>query len=150
MNETRPNTYPVRVGRANEPARLEWVVDSDFRFFPAMPGEVFGYTLHPENLTTNKVAAAYGRREPRDKVDLLTIHDRILPLGAAIWAASGKTLGFTPEGIVNEIRRVARYTAADFRRHHGVAEGTIGRRGGLRESRSRDSSSLPWRRLSHR
>jgi len=49
-------------------------------------------------------------------VDLLTIHDRILPLGAVVWASAGKALGFTPEGIINEIRRMARYTEADFRR----------------------------------
>ena len=63
-----------------------------------------------------KWLAAYGRREPRDVVDLLTIHDRILPLGAVVWASVGKTLGGTPEGIINEIRRTARYTGADFRR----------------------------------
>ena len=40
----------------------------------------------------------------------------ILPLGAAVWASVGKALGFTPEGIINEIRRTARYTEADFRR----------------------------------
>ena len=85
-------------------------------FFPTIQDEVFGYVLHPIDLATNKVAAAYGRREPRDVVDLLTIHERILPLGAVVWASAGKTLGFTPEGIVNEIRRVARYTEADFRR----------------------------------
>jgi hypothetical protein len=49
-------------------------------------------------------------------VDLLIIHERILPLGAAVWASVGKALGFTPEGVVNEIRRTARYTEADFRR----------------------------------
>jgi hypothetical protein len=70
--------------------------------------------LHPADLATNKVSAAYGRREPRDVVDLLTIHDSILPLGAAVWASAGKALGFTPEGIINQIRRMARYTAADF------------------------------------
>jgi hypothetical protein len=47
---------------------------------------------------------------------LLTIHERILPLGAVVWASAGKALGFTPEGIINEIRRLARYTDADFRR----------------------------------
>jgi hypothetical protein len=46
----------------------------------------------------------------------MTVHERILPLGAAVWASVGKTLGFTPEGIINEIRRTARYTEADFRR----------------------------------
>lgn len=33
-----------------------------------------------------------------------------------MWASAGKALGFTPEGIINEIRRTARYTAADFGR----------------------------------
>jgi hypothetical protein len=111
-----PAIYTVLAERSPEATKLEWVVDSDFRFFPTMPDETFGYALHPVDLATNKAAAAYGRREPRDVVDLLTIHDRILPLGAVIWASAGKALGFTPEGIVNEIRRVARYTEADFRR----------------------------------
>ena len=96
-----PNIYPVLAERANETTRLEWVVDSDFRFFPAMRDETFGYVLHPVDLATNKVAAAYGRREPRDVVDLVTIHDQILPLGAVVWASAGKALGFTPEGIIN-------------------------------------------------
>ena len=111
-----PNIYTVVVKRGSESTKLEWVVDSDFRFFPTMRDEMFGYLLHPVDLATNKVSAAYGRREPRDAVDLLTIHDGILPLGAVVWAAAGKAVGFTPEGIINEIRRVARYTEADFRR----------------------------------
>ena len=58
----------------------------------------------------------HGLRQPRDVVDLVSIHERILPLGAAVWAAAGKAVAFTPEGIINEIRRVARYTEDDFRR----------------------------------
>jgi hypothetical protein len=111
-----PAIHTVLVERAGEATKLEWVADSDFRFFPTVPDEMFGYILHPVDLATNKVSAAYGRREPRDVVDLITIHERILPLGAAIWASVGKALGFTPEGIINEIRRTARYTEADFRR----------------------------------
>jgi hypothetical protein len=111
-----PAIHSVMVTRAGEATKLEWVADSDFRFFPTIPDETFGYILHPVDLATNKVAAAYGRREPRDVVDLLTIHERILPLGAAVWASAGRALGFTPEGIINEIRRMARYTTADFRR----------------------------------
>ena len=110
--------YSVLARRANEATKLEWVVDSDFRFFPAVRDEEFGYVLHPADLATNKVAAAYGRREPRDIVDLITIHDTFLPIGAAVWAAAGKALGFTPEGIIDEIRRNSRYTAEDFHRIH--------------------------------
>ena len=47
---------------------------------------------------------------------MLTVDDRILPLGAVVWAAVGKSLGFTPEGLINEVRRLGRYTAADFQR----------------------------------
>ena len=81
-----PAIYSVLAARQEETTRLEWVADTDFRFFPTMPDETFGYILHPIDLATNKVSAAYGRREPRDVVDLLTIHERILPLGAVVWA----------------------------------------------------------------
>jgi len=57
-----------------------------------------------------------GRREPRDIVDLVLIHRDILPLGAVIWAAAEKALGSTPEGLINEIRRLAHYTESDFAR----------------------------------
>jgi hypothetical protein len=111
-----PMIYTAFVERSGETTKLEWVADSDYRFYPTIPDEEFGFVLHPVDLATNKVAAAYGRREPRDIVDLLTIHEQILPLGAAIWASVGKSLGFTPEGVINEIRRTARYTKEDFDR----------------------------------
>ncbi len=111
-----PNYYSVLVRGDDEATKLEWVVDSDFRFFPAQRDDLFGYVLHPVDLATNKVMAAAGRREPRDVVDLVMIHEQVLPLGAVVWAAVGKSLGFTPEGLINEIRRLARYTEADFRR----------------------------------
>ena len=41
---------------------LEWLVDSAYRFFPAMPDELFGYVLHPADIATNKALAAAGRR----------------------------------------------------------------------------------------
>jgi hypothetical protein len=59
--------------------------------------------------------AAAGRRELRDIVDLVTVHERILPLGAVIWAAVDKSPGFTPEGLIAEIRRNANYAAAEWR-----------------------------------
>jgi hypothetical protein len=111
-----PLFYQALVSAAGDTTRLEWVVDSDFRFYPAQPDPDFGYVLHPVDLATNKIMAAAGRREPRDIVDLIDIHDSILPLGAVAWAAVGKSLGFTPEGLINEVRRLARYRDEDFRR----------------------------------
>lgn len=111
-----PLFFQALVSVSGAATRLEWVVDSDFRFYPAQRDAEFGYVLHPVDLATNKIMAAAGRREPRDIVDLVDIHARILPLGAVAWAAVGKSLGFTPEGLINEVRRLARYRTEDFER----------------------------------
>lgn len=110
-----PLIYAAEVTGQDAGTRLEWVVDSDFRFFPTMRDETFGYVLHPVDLAINKVMAAAGRREVRDLVDVVTVHDTILPLGPVIWAAVEKSPGFTPEGLIAEIRRNANYPAAEWR-----------------------------------
>jgi hypothetical protein len=110
-----PLVYAAEVTSHDAGTRLEWVVDSDFRFFPTMRDDTFGYVLHPVDLAMNKVMAAAGRREVRDLVDLETVHETILPLGAVIWAAVEKSPGFTPEGLIAEIRRNSRYPAAEWR-----------------------------------
>jgi hypothetical protein len=102
-----PLMYTAEVTREGASTRLEWVSDSDYRFFPTVRDETFGYLLHPVDLAMNKVMAAAGRRELRDIVDLVTIHERIVPLGAVICAAVEKSPGFTPESLVAEIRRSA-------------------------------------------
>jgi hypothetical protein len=111
----QPAIYTAGVTRPDAGTRLEWVVDSDFRFFPAAPDEIFGYVLHPVDLAVNKVMAAAGRREVRDLVDVVTVHETILPLGAVIWAAVEKSPGFTPEGLIAKVRRNASYPAAEWR-----------------------------------
>jgi hypothetical protein len=110
-----PLIYTAEVTLGGAGTRLEWVVDSDFRFFPTIPDEGFGYILHPVDLAANKAMAAAGRREVRDIVDLLVVHETILPIGAVIWAAVEKSPGFTPEGLIAEIRRNANYPAAEWR-----------------------------------
>jgi len=110
-----PTICTVEVTRENEATHLEWGGDSPYRFFPTLPDDTFGYVLHPVDLATNKVMAAAGRHEVRDLVDLVTIHETILPLGAVVWAAVQKAPGFTPEGLVAEIRRNSNYPAAEWR-----------------------------------
>jgi hypothetical protein len=110
-----PTIYTVLVGRFGETTKLEWVADSDFRFFPTIQDELFGYILHPADLAMNKAMAAAGRRELRDIVDLVTIHQIILPVGAVIWAAVEKAPGFTPEGLIAEIRRNSSHPVVEWR-----------------------------------
>ena len=71
---------------------------------PPPPMHTFGYVLHPVDLATNKVMAAGSRRELRDIVDVVTVHETILPVGAVVWAAVEKSPGYTPEGLIAEIR----------------------------------------------
>ena len=111
-----PTIFTAIVRDGDAGTLLEWVVDSAYRFFPALQDDLFGYVLHPADIATNKALAAAGRREPRDIIDLLDIHERYLPLGAVVWAACAKDPGFSPEGFIAEIRRNARYQQADYDR----------------------------------
>jgi len=110
-----PLIFSAEISVDDTSTRLEWVVDSDFRFFPTVPDEAFGYMLHPVDLAINKTMAAAGRRELRDIIDVVTVHETILPLGAPIWAAVEKSPGFTPEGLIAEIRRNSNYPAEEWR-----------------------------------
>ena len=110
-----PAIHTASVSALAGATHLEWVVDSEFRFFPVLPDDTFGFVLHPVDLATNKAMAAAGRRELRDIVDLVTVHETILPLGAVLWAAVDKSPGYTPEGLIAEIRRNSLYPAAEWR-----------------------------------
>ncbi len=110
----RQGKRDAAVARDGERIDLEWVTDAAFRFFPTQPDDLFGFVLHPIDLATNKASAAADRRVPRDVVDLVTIHETVLPLGAVICAAVGKFPGATPEEMLVEIVRHSRFTAAEF------------------------------------
>lgn len=109
-----PGLHVVQAGLGLDVTRLEWARDSDFRFFPTQADPLFGWRLHVADLATNKALAAAGRREPRDLLDLIFIDQRHLPLAAVLWAAVGKDEGYSPESLLDEIRRNARYRADDF------------------------------------
>src|ERR1017187_8010476 len=102
MGRIQSGKRQAEVNGPGETMQLEWVADSAFRFFPTQPDELFGYVLHPVDLAANKAAAAADRRVPRDIVDLVTIHETILPLGGVVAAAVGKFPGTTPEEMLAE------------------------------------------------
>lgn len=112
----RPEFYRAVIEKDGEKTVLEWVVDSDFRFFDSVPDETFGFRLHIFDLATNKVLAAASRKEPRDVVDLLYIHKNCFSLAAAIWAAPTKDPGYTPESLIEDLRRNCIYRQEDFDR----------------------------------
>jgi hypothetical protein len=104
------------VKSATDSTKIEWVHDTPWRFLPAIHSDVAGYCLHPIDLAINKVLALVGRDEPRDFLDVLHVHNRILSLGAVVWAAAGKDPGFTPPMLLGMLRRRGRYHNEDFAR----------------------------------
>ncbi len=85
-----------------------------FRFFPAVPDPEFGFRLHWADVATDKMLAAAGREEVRDAVDLITIHEHSLPLGAVALAAVAKDPGYSPEHLLRWVRRSARFQPEDL------------------------------------
>lgn len=96
--------------------KVEWAHDSEWRFLPIVQHENLGYVLHPLDLAINKVLALAGRNEPRDFLDVLHVHDHVLPLGALCWAAAGKDPGFTPLSLLDLLRRRGKFQQEDFNR----------------------------------
>lgn len=105
----QPGFYRALVTQADNQVRLDWTTDSAFRFCPVLPDEDFGYVLHPADLATNKVLAVAGRVEFRDFLDLLYLDTSYLSLGALVWAACGKDAGYTPDLLLDQMNRHARY-----------------------------------------
>jgi len=109
----RAGLVEAEVADASERVRIEWARDSAYRFFPLVPHEEFGLTLHPFDLATNKVLALVGRLEVRDWVDVIACDERIQPLGYLAWAAAGKDPGFGPGAILEAAARSSRYSAQE-------------------------------------
>lgn len=104
----------ANISLGGDVTKVEWVADSNFRYFPPITDPSLGYVLHPADLAVNKLMAAAGRHMVRDVVDLVTIHERTLPLGAIAIAAVVVAPGFTPESLLEEVRRNARYAQSEF------------------------------------
>jgi hypothetical protein len=83
---------------------------------PLVRDPLGGLLLHPVDLAVNKVLALVGRDEPRDFVDILFVHARILSLGALCWAAVSKDVGFTPLSLLELLKRRGRYRPEEFAR----------------------------------
>jgi len=110
----RPAFYRARAIKGDQSVRLDWAIDSAFRFFPIAPDKELGYRLHLADVAMNKVLALAGRSEARDFVDLLYLHATYLSLGAIAWAACAKDPGFTPELLLQEMGRNATFQPTEF------------------------------------
>jgi hypothetical protein len=113
---SQPGFVRTVVSRGADATRVDWAHDSAWRFMPLVRDPLGGLLLHPVDLAVNKVLAVAGRDEPRDFVDILFVHRRVLPLAALCWAAVGKDPGFTPLSLLELLKRRGRYRPEDFAR----------------------------------
>ena len=84
---------------------IQWMSETRHRFFPIVRDDEWGARLHQVDLAVNKVLASASRTKARDQVDLVSIAERMCPLGPLVMAAAGKPPFFSPQRIVEEIRR---------------------------------------------
>ncbi len=113
---SQPGFIGAVVGRDDESTRIDWAHDSAWRFMPPIRDTMGGFVLHDVDLAVNKTLALAGRDEPRDFIDILFVHERVLPLSALTWAAVGKDPGFTPLSLVEFLRRRGRHRPEDMAR----------------------------------
>ena len=113
---SQPGFIRAVVSRAGESTRIDWAHDSAWRFMPPIRDPMGGFVLHDIDLAVNKTLALVGRNEPRDFVDILFVHERVLALGALTWAAVGKDPGFTPLSLVEFLRRRGRHRPEELER----------------------------------
>jgi len=114
----QPGFIRATVRKDAQGTLIDWAHDSAWRFLPTVKHDTSGYQLHPIDLAINKLLALVGRREPRDLLDVLDVHQSVLPLGALVWAAAGKDPGFTPLSLLDLLRRQGAYQPEDFKRLH--------------------------------
>jgi len=112
----QPGYVRAIVRRDGHATRVEWARDSSWRFMPTVKDDRVGFLLHPVDLAVNKVLALAGRDEPRDVLDVLHLHRRVLPLGALCWAACGKDPGFTPLSLFELLKRRGRIRPEELAR----------------------------------
>lgn len=118
VESSLPGFVRTTVRRAGETTRVDWAHDSAWRFMPLVRDPLGGLLLHPVDLAINKVLTLAGRDEPRDFVDVLFVHDRVLPLAGLVWAAVGKDPGFTPRSLLELLKRRGRPRPEDVGRLH--------------------------------
>jgi len=112
----QPGFVRAIVRQGDHATKVEWARDSAWRFMPTVRDERVGFLLHPVDLAVNKVLALAGRDEPRDLLDTLHFHRRVLALGALCWAACGKDPGFTPLSLMGLLRRRGRLRPEELAR----------------------------------
>jgi hypothetical protein len=119
--DQRPQHFKCIVAKDRRSTSVEWACDTVRRFFPAIQDAEFGWRLRQFDLAINKILALAGRREPRDDIDIVALHRSGLTIASLANAAPGKDAGLTPQLVLDEITRNARFSEDELNSVHSLA-----------------------------
>ena len=89
-----PTFAELRVAGAGEVLKIDLAEDTPFRLAPVDPGRAEGVDLDSlEDIAANKLAALFGRAEPKDFVDTFFLAKERLPLAELVEQARKKHIG---------------------------------------------------------
>lgn len=114
MEPSKNGIGKVSVCREGESTRIEWAVDSAFRFFPVEKDPALGFKLNYHDLAINKILAQAGRIEVRDYYDVCEMIRAGKPIVAYVWAACGKDPGYSPALLLDTMARNSKFQKEDF------------------------------------
>lgn len=115
---SQPGFIRAIVSHNGDSTRIDWAHDSAWRFMTLVADPLGGLLLHPIDLAINKLLALAGRDEARDYVDILYVHQTVLPLAGLVWAAVGKDPGLTPVSLLEMLKRRGRPRPEEVDRLH--------------------------------
>lgn len=113
---SQPGFVRAIARRGEDATRIDWAHESAWRFMPLVRDPLGGYLLHETDLAINKTLALAGRDEPRDFIDILSVHERVLALASLVWAAPGKDPGFSPLSLLELLKRRGRQRPEEMER----------------------------------
>jgi hypothetical protein len=89
-----------------------FAANSDLLFFPVIADGILGFRLHDADAAINKVLAVAFDQKVQGFIDLLSLDCAYISLGVAIWAAVGRHAAYTPDMLLDRLRRNSRINAA--------------------------------------
>ncbi|WP_018291617.1 hypothetical protein [Verrucomicrobium sp. 3C] len=110
----QPSLKRVKVRKGADSIGIEWVLDSAIRYFPFQEDEELGWTLSMPDLAVNKALTTAYQGQPGDVVEMIFFHKTFLPLAAIVWAANGKDPRWTPDRLLDGMRRHSRLSVPEL------------------------------------
>jgi len=99
----------------NLQTHLEWSCDTIARFLPAIHDRDLGWRLSDIDLAVNKLLALADRRDLRDYLDIVALHQSGLTIATLANAAPGKDEHLTPRLVLDNITRNTRFSLQELR-----------------------------------